>query len=88
LDYGNPDGPLSSRAFDFEIAMPSWLLDKKNQLYLLFACFVCIILIPIIAIARAEVNTGTDEDFANECDRYEYRELKKMAEKAEKKRKR
>lgn len=88
LDYGNPDGPLSSRAFDFEIAMPSWLLDKKNQLYLLFACFVGLVLLPIIAIARADSTKGTEEDFINEVDRFEYRELKKMAEKAEKKRKR
>lgn len=79
---------MSSRAFDIEIAMPSWLLDKKNQLYLLFACFVCIILLPVIAIARADSTKGTDDDFVNECDREEYRWLKKESEKAEKKRKR
>jgi len=88
LEYGNPDGPLSSRAFDFDIAMPSWLLDKKNQLYLLFSSFIGLVLLPICAIARADSTTGTEEDYVNEVDRYEYRELKKEAEKAEKKRKR
>lgn len=57
-------------------------------MYLLFACFVGLVLIPIVAIARAESTKGTEEDFINEVDRFEYRELKKMAEKAEKKRKR
>jgi hypothetical protein len=79
---------MSSRAFDIDFAMPSWLLDKKNQLYLLFACFVALILFPIVAIARADSTKGDDDDYVNECDRYEYRWLKKEAEKAEKKRKR
>ena len=60
LEFGSPDGPLSSRAFDFDIAMPSWLLNKKNQLYLLFGCFVVIILGPIIAIARVDSTKGDD----------------------------
>ena len=46
------------------------------------------VFVPIVAIARAEDTKGTDDDYVNECDRYEYRWLKKEAEKAEKKRKR
>lgn len=86
LDFGNPDGSLSSRAFDIEIAMPSFLLDRKNQLYLLFACFALLILVPLVVIARSDANVGDESDYINELDRYEYRELRKKAGAAEKKR--
>ena len=66
--------------------MPAFLLDKKNQLYLLFGCFACLIMVPLYVIARSDSTTGDCDDYVNECDRYEYRYLKKEASKAEKKR--
>lgn len=88
LDFGNPDGSLSSRALQIEIAMPSFLLDTKNQLYLLVTCFACLVLVPLVVIARSDSTTGDESDFVAELDRYEYRELRKKAELAEKKRRR
>lgn len=42
----------------FEIALPSFLTDEKNQLYVLAFLFVCIIIVPAIII----FNTSEKED--------------------------
>ena len=68
--------------------MPSFLLDTKNQLYLLLACFAFLVLVPLVVIARSDSNTGDEGDYVAELDRYEYRELKKKGQLAEKKRRR
>ena len=86
-DFGNPDGPLSSRAFDVELALPSFLLDPKNQLYLLCAVFTGIVVVPLVVISRHQ-EVGEPDDPLAELDRWEYKQLRKKVELAEKKRQR
>ena len=48
INYGNPEGSMVSKSF--EIALPSFLTDPKNQLYVLAGLFVCIIIVPALVI--------------------------------------
>uniref|UniRef100_A0A7M5XBC5 J domain-containing protein n=1 Tax=Clytia hemisphaerica TaxID=252671 RepID=A0A7M5XBC5_9CNID len=45
-DYGNPDGPGATQ---FGIALPSWIVDKKNSMWVLGAYMLAfIIILPIV----------------------------------------
>jgi curved DNA-binding protein CbpA len=86
LSYGRPEGPLSSDAFDMEFALPSWMLQPKNQLYMLCGMFTLIVFVPLVAIARAGDMVGEEQDLVNSLERGEYRYVKKEYEKQERKR--
>lgn len=48
MKYGNPDGQTS---FELGIGLPSFVIDKKNQVYVLpFVFFFLLVLIPLIFI--------------------------------------
>lgn len=48
MDFGNPDGSVLSQSFD--IALPAWLLEEKNQLYVLAGFFILFVITPMIII--------------------------------------
>ena len=64
LQYGNPEGSVMSRSMD--IALPSFLKDENNQLYVLVAFFASIVLVPIVILLKLkDTNDVNDLIFAN-----------------------
>ena len=64
LRYGNPEGSVMSRSMD--IALPSFLKDENNQLYVLLAFFASIILVPIVILLKLkDTNSPSDVLFDN-----------------------
>ena len=57
--YGNPDGPGS---FNIAIAMPRFLLEEENQVYvLMLAFFILLVLIPGFVYVNFSDSTNKDE---------------------------
>ena len=52
VEYGDPEGSLMSQSFD--VALPSWMMEEKNQIYILVFIFVLFVIIPIIAISSTK----------------------------------
>jgi preprotein translocase subunit Sec63 len=64
LQYGNPEGSVMSRSMD--IALPSFLKDESNQLYVLVAFFASIVLVPIVILLKLkDTNDASELVFAN-----------------------
>lgn len=67
-----------------EFALPGFLLDEKNQLYLLAMVFTSFIIGPMIMISRHE-QTGEPEDPEDWYDKWENKQIRKKNEKKNKK---
>ena len=52
MEYGDPEGSLMRQSFD--VAIPSWMMEEKNQIYILVFIFVLFVIIPIIAISSTK----------------------------------
>jgi hypothetical protein len=64
MTYGNPEGSVMDRSMD--IALPSFLKDEKNQIYVLVAFFASIVCVPIVIILKLnDVNNPSDLYFDN-----------------------
>lgn len=64
MAYGNPEGSVMSRSMD--IALPSFLKDENNQIYVLVAFFASIVCVPIVIIAKLkDTNDPSDLIFDN-----------------------
>ena len=63
MDFGNPDGSVLSQSFD--IALPAWLLEEKNQLYVLLGFFMLFVITPMI-INHLTGDTNNPDDLLME----------------------
>ena len=63
-EYGSPEGSLMWQTFD--VAMPSFLMEEDNQIYLLLAFFLTFICVPIVVLAKTrDTNDKSELYFRN-----------------------
>ena len=60
MKYGNPEGSLMSQSIN--IAMPSWLMEPENQLYVLLGFFFVFVCIPLFVISQTKQDSKTHEN--------------------------
>ena len=64
LKYGNPEGTLSQQVIG--IALPKFLFDMDNQIWLLIAIFIVVIVVPLVLIrCITKPNSIKDMTFLN-----------------------
>jgi preprotein translocase subunit Sec63 len=59
MTYGNPEGSVMARSMD--IALPSFLKEEANQIYVLVAFFASIICVPIVIILKLKDTNDLSE---------------------------
>jgi translocation protein SEC63 len=52
MQYGDPEGSLMRQSF--AVALPSWMMEKENQIYILLFFFGLLILLPLAAISQTK----------------------------------
>jgi curved DNA-binding protein CbpA len=82
INYGNPEGSMVSKSFS--IAMPAFMSDPKNQIYILAGCFLIIIIVPAVVIFNTR-ESDEDELCHPETKKYLPRNIIKALEKILKK---
>jgi len=59
VNYGNPDGSLVSQSFN--VALPGWMRDEKNQVYILLGFFVMFVVVPMIVLWYTKEHNNMDD---------------------------
>ena len=60
IQWGNPEGSLMAQSIN--VALPSWLMEPENQIYVMLGFFFIFVCIPMAIISRTKEENKTHEN--------------------------